>query len=141
MTNHPHDMAHILEKKVTACEDFLSATLLLKRALETEAMPTVDHLIGRRQELIRVIDGLDRLIGHYRHTGPSDKNQRIAGLSADLRRVLKQIMSANHGCDAIAAGRCEGLGKDIMNIRRQEEGLHGYSPAQEKTQKFLNIRT
>ena len=133
-------MYHMLEKKVKACEDFLSATLLLKEALETEKMTAADHLIKRRQELIRVIDGMDRRIGHYRHAGPPDKNKRRVILSEDLKRVLKQIISANHDCDAIAAGRCEGLRKEIISIRLKEEGFHGYSRSKEKTQKFLNIQ-
>jgi hypothetical protein len=140
MTNYPNDMYHMLEKKVKACEDFLSATLLLKEALETEKMTAADHLIKRRQELIRVIDGMDRRIGHYRHAGPPDKNKRRVILSEDLKRVLKQIISANHDCDAIAAGRCEGLRKEIISIRLKEEGFHGYSRSKEKTQKFLNIQ-
>jgi hypothetical protein len=136
MANPLNDIDHVLEQKLKACEDFLSATLLLKEALETEEMTAVDHLIGRRQELIRVIDGMDRRIGHYR----PDKNKRSVILSEDLKRVLKQIMSANHDCDAIAAGRCEGLRKDLISIRRKEEGFHEYSRSKEKTQKFLNIQ-
>ena len=60
MANHTNDMCLWLEKKVKACEDFLSATVLLKAALEAEQMMTVNDLIGRRQALTRVIDGLSR---------------------------------------------------------------------------------
>lgn len=141
MTNQPNDMHLILEKKVKACENFLSSTLLLKEALETEEMTAVDNLIGHRQKLIRVIDSMDQLIRHYRHAGPPDKNQRMVVLSEHLKRILKQITSANHDCDAIAAGKCDGLRKDIINIRGKKEGIHGYSRSKEQTQKFLNIQT
>jgi len=141
MTNHPNDMYHVLEKKVKACEDFLSATLLLKEALETEEMTAVNHLIGHRQELIRVIDGMDRRLGDYRHTVPPDKNRRIVILSEDLKRILKKIMSANHDCDAIAAGRCEGLKNEMISINQKEEGLQGYVRGTQRMPKFLNIRT
>jgi hypothetical protein len=138
MTN---DMHHMLEKKIAVCKNFLSATLLLKAALETEEMTVVDHLIGRRQELIRVIDDMDRQIGHYRNESPPDKNRQMVILSENLKRVLKQIMSVNEDCNDITGNRCEGLRKDLMNIRRQGEGIHGYSRSKEITPKFMNIRT
>jgi hypothetical protein len=141
MTNDTNDMYHTLEKKVTACKDFLSATLLLKAALETEEMTEVDHLIGRRQELIRIIDDMDRRIGQHRHAGLLDENRRIVMLSEDFKQILKQIASANRDCDAITAGRCEGLRRDLMNIHRKKEGIHGYGRSTEKAQKFLNIQT
>ena len=141
MANHTNDMWHWLEKKVKACEDFLSATVLLKAALEAEKMATVNDLIGRRRALMRVIDGLDRRIGDVRNADSPDKNQRMPVLFEDLKRVLKRIVSENQGCDAIAAGRCEGFRKELINTRRKEEGIHGYGGPKEKMQKFLNIRT
>jgi hypothetical protein len=136
-----NDIAPLLEKKIAACEDFLSATLLLKAALETEEMTTVDHLIGRRQELIRVIDEMDRRATPDRLAGPPDQRRRMVVLSEELKRVLQQILSANQVCEAITASRCEEFRNDLMNVRRREEGIHGYLHSKEKTPKFLNIRT
>jgi hypothetical protein len=85
MTNYVNDLEHMLDRKVHACEDFLSATLLLKAALETEEIAVVDHLIGRRQGLIRVIDDVDRRIGQYRHAGPPADTRQLIKLSEDLR--------------------------------------------------------
>jgi len=133
-----------LEKKVKACDEFLSATLLLKEALETEEMTAVNNLISRREKLVGIIDGLDRRIDRYRQAGlfaqDSVNRRKMIKYSEDIKRTLKQILSANQDCDTIAAGRCEGLRKDITSIRRKEEGFHGYSRSKEKTQKFLNIQ-
>ncbi len=141
MTNHANDLDEILEEKVTACDDFLSATLLLKAALESEEMTAVDRLLGRRQELIGVIDGVDRRIGQCRHAIPPEQKRRIRLLSEDLKRILQQIMSANGACDAIASSRCEGLRNEMIGINRKEEGLQGYARGAQRTPKFLNIRT
>lgn len=136
-----HDMYLILEKKVKACEDFLSATLLIKDALGTEEMAEADHLIGHRQELIRVIDEMNQRIEYSWHSDPLEKNQRVVRYSEDLKRLLTQIITANHDCEVIAAGRCADFKKELMNIRLKREVVHGYSHSQENTQKFLDIQT
>jgi hypothetical protein len=141
MTNHTNELDHVLEKKVEACEAFLSATLLLKAALEAEEMSVVDHLIERRHELIGVIDDVDRRVGHCRHAGPPEENQRVLILSADLNRVLKQIMSANRDCEAVASGKREDARKELTINRHREEGLMGYALKTNRAPKFLNVRT
>ena len=141
MTNHVSELDELLDEKVTACGDFLSATLLLKAALETEEMTVVDRQLGRRQELMGVIDGVDRRIGQCRRPVPPEKKRRIATLSEDLKRILGQIASANGDCDAVASRRCEGLRNELIVINRKEEGLQGYARGGQRTAKFLNIRT
>ncbi len=141
MTNQGNDLDQLLEEKVKACGEFLSATLLLKAALESEEMTTVDRLLGRRQVLIGIIDGVDRRIGQDRRAIPPENKRRIAILSEDLKEVLRQITSANRECDAIASGRCEGLRNEMISINRKEEGLQGYAGGAQPMPKFLNIRT
>jgi hypothetical protein len=141
MTNHTNELSNLLEGKVTVCQDFLSATLLLKTALETEEMTNVGCLIGQRQELIRIMDDIDRQIEHYRPRIPPDQSRQLGMVSEKLKRLLKQIISVNQDCDALAMGRCNGLREEIMNTRRMGTGIQVYGHANEKPQKFLNIRT
>ena len=42
------DIDHALQEKAKACAEFLSATLLLKEALETEAMEAAGRLLEKR---------------------------------------------------------------------------------------------
>jgi hypothetical protein len=141
MTNHTNELSNLLERKVTVCQDFLSATLLLKTTLETEEMTNVDRLIGQRQELIRIIDDIDRQIEHHRPGIPPDQSRQPEMVSEKLKRLLKQMISVDRDCDALAVDRCNGLREEIMNTRRMGTGIQVYGHANEKTQKFLNIRT
>jgi hypothetical protein len=134
-------MRHILENKVKACEDFLSATLLLKEALENEKMTRVNELIKRREGLMKIIEGLDLKIDHDRRADSSDHNGRTARLLEDLRGILKQIISANRQCDVIAAGRCENMRNDLTSIQRKKEGLQGYGYGRQQLPKFFNTQT
>ncbi|MFH1081599.1 MAG: flagellar export chaperone FlgN [Pseudomonadota bacterium] len=140
MTNPVNEIHHILKQKLEACNDFLSATNLLEEALEKEEMTTVDRLIGRREELMRVIESIDRRLGRYQREYPFDRTPPAAKVSEDINRVLKQIISVNQECNAVAAGRYESLKEDLMIIRQKEAGFHGYSRAT-RMRKFLDIRT
>ena len=139
------EIKRILERKSDAYAEFLSATLLLKNALEAEEMAAVNRLIERRAGLIGEVDGLDREIVRCRKAGPHDQTgetvRRTAAVSADLGEKLRQILSANRDCDAVAADRLSLLRKELLSISEKEEGLHGYIRHLEQTPKFLNVRT
>lgn len=139
------EIKRILERKNDAYAEFLSATLLLKKALEAEDMAAVNRLIERRAELTGVVDGLDREIVRCRKAGPYDQTgetvRRTAAVSADLGEKLRQILSANQNCHAIAADRQSLLRKELLIIHEKEEGLHGYIRHVEQIPKFLNVRT
>ncbi len=141
MTSHPHDMGQILEEKVRACEEFLSATLLLKTALETEEMTAVDRLMERRQELIGIIDGIDRRMSTAGQGGAPAPDRRTATRSEEIKGILRQILSVNRDCDAIASDRCGALREAMVSINRQEEGLQGYARGTKRKPTFLNIQT
>lgn len=134
-----------MERKSDAYAEFLSATLLLKKALETEEMAAVTRLIERRAELILVVDALDREIVHGQKIGPCDRNgegvRKTAVLSADLGGKLRQILSTNQDCRAIAADRLSLLQKELQHIHEKEDGLHGYLRPAQPMPKFLNVRT
>ena len=55
----PDSLPLILEQKLAAFKEFLSATILLKEHLLSEDMKQIDSVIGHRQGLIRHIDNLD----------------------------------------------------------------------------------
>lgn len=134
-----------LEKKLLTYKAFHTATELLQQALEGEEMTTACRLIDRREALMTDIDGLDRRLRDQRRLILSRGDPALVGkmarLSADLDETLKQILSANQACDAIAAGRCEALRKDLAAIRRHGGGLHAYAHKATGRPKFLNVKT
>lgn len=138
------EIKRILERKSDAYAEFLSATLLLKKALEAEDMAAVNRLIERRAGLIGVVDGLDREIVRCRKAGPYDQTgetvRRTAAISADLGEKLRQILSADQDCHAIAADRLSLLRQELLIIHEKEEGFHGYIRHVEQIPKFLNVR-
>jgi hypothetical protein len=143
--NHSDEVNRILKRKSDACSEFLSATMLLRKALEAEEMTTVVGLIERRTALIGTVDGLDREIAHYQITGPYDQDRetarRIAAISADLREKFRQMLSANRDCKAVASERLSLLQKELLVIHEKEEGLHGYNGHIERIPRFLSVRT
>lgn len=139
MMNQANDIDDILEQKLKACKDFFLATNLLKQALETEGMVSVDSLIRRRGELMQTIDSLDRRIIRFRRQYPLNHTHAIAKLFRELEGILKQIIFANQSCVSVAAGKCEGLKKDMAIVRQTGAGIHGYSRGTQRVQKFLDI--
>jgi hypothetical protein len=135
----------ILEQKLQAYDEFHAATGLLKQALESDEMTTVGRVIKRREAIIAHIDGLDRRLNRQQQSGLSRQDpamlRRLTKMSADLGERLKQILSANQACDAVAAGRCEVLKKDLAAIRQNEDGLQVYFRKTQGAPKFLSVKT
>ena len=144
MTNRM-DGPIILKRKMQACEEVLSATLYLKKALENGEEAAVLSLIRRRDDLISVINELDRCMARSPHPGFLDERSAVTDPakrpSEILIERLRKIMAMNQECEALASAACEALRKDLVGIRRQEEGLRGYAHPGQRTPKFLNINT
>lgn len=138
------EIKRILERKSDAYSDFLSATLLLKKALEAEEMAAVTPLIERRTALIGVVDGLDREMARCQKSGPYDQTgeavRRTAALSGDLGEKLQQILTADQECHAVATDRLSLLHEELLNINDKKEGIHGYVRNVKQNPKFLNVR-
>ena len=145
MTNQNDLTIATLERKLRACNDFLAATVSLKKALENDETKIMTDLIKRREQLIATIDGLDRRIIRYLQAGSVDRRsatlRQMNKIAEALSARIKQIVSANQECEAIAAGRCEECRKDMTMITQKEEGLQGYAQHRQRVPKFLSVRT
>ena len=145
MTNQNDEKIATLEQKLQVCDDFLTVTLSLKKALENDETQAVTDLLKRREQLIATMDGLDGRMTRYARAGSVDRRAAIVRqmdkITGELNERLKQIVSANQQCEAIASGRCEGLRNEMISINRKEEGLQGYARGTQRMPKFLNIRS
>jgi len=145
VTNQKDEKIETLEQKLQVCDDFLTVTLSLKKALENDETQAMEDLIKRREQLIATIDGLDRRMTRYARAGSVDRRPAIVRqmdkATGELSERLKQIVSVNHQCEAIASGRREGLKNEMIGINREGEGLQGYARGMQRMPKFLNIRT
>lgn len=145
MTSCPAEIAAILGKKREAYDEFLCDTRRLRSALERDEAAEVHEVIERRQELIRTIEGLDRQVRRLQQSVPPDQKTSVVRITATIAQALgetlKEIISANQQCDAVAAGRREKARQDLTVVRRQEDGLQGYAPKRQRIPKFLNVQT
>jgi hypothetical protein len=145
MTHKRSDkVSQILERKSDAYAEFLSATILLKDALETEDMAVAVRLIEQRAAVISVVNDLDREIVRCQKTGLyneiGEAVRITTAMSEELSEKLRQILSANRDCNAVAVERLSLLRKELLIIHEKEEGIRGYSQV-EQIPKFLNVRT
>jgi len=145
MVSHTEEINAILERKKLAYDAFVSATALLRQALEGDDIEEVFRFIENREALIAQIDELDRRLKRQQQSVLSRHDpailQRRAEISAELNEMLKEILSANQACDVIASGRCEVLKKDLAAMRQNEDGLHVYAGKAQGAPKFLSVRT
>ena len=145
-TANPADEIYsMLLQKSKAIDEFLSTTVHLQHALESDDLITVEQFIKRRDELMVAIDEIDRLISRCRQ-----ENQRVLGhgiiqrvmvMSENLCGKLRQIISVDQACRTIAASRCEVLKKELAAVYTHGEGLHIYAAKTQGLPRFLNIHT
>jgi hypothetical protein len=144
MTNPMKDRDAALQCKLRSYEDFLSATLLLKEALENEAFTEVNRLIKRREALIGAMDDLDQRVklsapAVSTHRSDWADGQRTAMLEV-MKGTLRRILAANRECEALAAGKCESLKGTLKATHHAREGVQGYAPKMGRTDQFLNMK-
>jgi hypothetical protein len=147
----PDSLTLILEQKLVAFKEFLSATTLLKEHLLSEDMEQIDSVIGHRQGLIRHIDNLDtRIKNMTMHPGTnrmgitSKKENQIEALSTALEETITKVITLNEECAAISTNRRDELEKELTGISNGRLALQGYAGGARnnginRTHRFLSV--
>jgi hypothetical protein len=147
----PDSLPLILEQKLVAFKEFLSATTLLKEHLLSEDMEQIDSVIGHRQGLISHIDNLDNQIKNTTtHSGTNrlgiavEKNKQIDDLSTALEETITKVITLNEECAAISTNRRDELEKELTGISNGRLALQGYAGGTRKnginrTPRFLSV--
>ncbi len=146
MTDSANELSAMLTKKLNVYDEFLSSTRQLLKALETGQFEMVNTFVQRREELIRIIDDVDRQINRCQKQGRAAQIPLIADsiedLSDHIRHKLGEIGSVNGDCQAVAENSRDDIRRELMTLRQTKEGLHGYAPKKMgKTPKFLQVAT
>ena len=130
----PDTLPRILEQKLNAFREFLSATAALKESLLAQDMNRVNALTDQRQRLIHHIDDLDKqIINMTAHAGTllmgiaPEKEKQIDALSTALEETITQVIKLNGDCAAIATGHRDELGKELSGISNGRLALRGYA--------------
>ena len=145
MKNHQDVAVSVLKKKLLACDEFMSATCSLKKALEDGEESAVLQLIRQRDNLIKVIDKLDQCLHSSLKAGLREESfddiKHTEKISEILIEKLNQIASVNQECEDIASVGCEVMRIDLTELHRREEGLQGYARPATLIPKFLNVHS
>lgn len=142
---HPSRINTMLAQKLNLCDQFLSATLQLQRALVSERMKEVERLLERREGLIRMIQRLDREMNRCWNEGPQGQDsaeiRQGEQFSDALREVFGQMNTANQDCGSIASCKASAFLQEISQLRLEDEALQCYLRPTAQTPKFLNVQT
>jgi len=144
MTDQHRTTQNLLEKKLAAYEDFLSATCLLKSALKSVDMPLVEGAVSRRADLIGLIDDLDQELAKLRKDEPAGEGEEaLAKVTADLHSTLQQIEAINVECAALAEQGYQSLAGEIDRSTQERNGLRGYGGPTQATgdPRFVSYQT
>lgn len=143
--NGVDDLEALLAQKLAACEDFLSSTRQLRRALEADDGDGIDRLLARRAGGITTVDRLDRQIDRCRQgvrsAGHSQDLPRLEALSARIGETLRAMALENGNCATTAGRRRDTLKEALRAMNRTKTGLQGYGDAALQGPRFLNLQT
>lgn len=152
MNAKPDSLSLILEQKLAAFKEFLSATIMLKEHLLSEDIKQIDSVIGHRQKLIRHIDNLDNLIKNITaHPGTNrmeitpEREKQIEVLSTALEETITKAIKLNEECAAISTSRRDELEKELAGISNGRLALQGYAGGarrdngNNRTPRFLSV--
>jgi hypothetical protein len=120
-------LARITEKKLHACAAYLQTTKQLADALTHGDMAAVERHIRRRDDLIPVMNRLDRLAGRYGGYG-------FRGPAGEIRIILNKIAKIDKACGETAKIRHSHLKKTITAVK-------GYAQKRESPPKLFNLQT
>jgi hypothetical protein len=134
------DIGRILRQKLNVFHDFFSVTNLLKDALEKKAMEEAGCLLSRRDELVQVIDSLDRKMVRLRQ-GSFQATHTMTDLFREIERILKQIVVVNQECLSLAEVTCRDLRGNLASAHQTGIGIRKYASGVQRVQKFLDIKT
>ena len=89
-----------------------------------------------------MIDGLDRQIGActYLPKQEAASGERTRETTGELVRMLQQIISANAGCESMAADRLDLIRKSLSMVHRTGNAMQGYARSVQRIPKFLNVQ-
>jgi hypothetical protein len=134
-----------LAQKLSACEDFRSATRLLHEALEKDDGEETDRLLARRAGIIAAVEGLDRQIDRCRQPlrtgGGPPVLPRLDALSARIGETIRATAREDEICAAAAASRRETLKEALQAMQHTQSGLRGYGDNLPQGPRFLNLQT
>jgi len=133
------DVNQFLEIKLRTYAKFLAATTQLRDALASEDMVAVEKLTMEREDMIRIVKGLDHQITQSNRDGRSGKKQTV--ITDALNKILRRIIEANKDCESVAAVKCDLAKRELATSHRKGKVMSGYANKTRGIPKFLDVQT
>jgi len=139
-SNNQVDFNGLLGRKFKSCAEFLAATFQLKDALEAEDMIKVQQLTKLREDMTRLINGLDQQMNQSNLEDGGDKNKR-AIITEGLKKILHKIYEINRDCERVAALKYDLAKSDLTTVHHKGKVISGYVNKTGGIPKFLDVQT
>lgn len=126
MAGEKNRLARLADKKVHACMAYLEVTRQLLATLTAGDMAAVEHHIRRREEMIPVMDRLDRQAGHY-------GSGNLRGPAGEILTILREIDKVDKACGTVVKNRYNHLKKAMTAVK-------GYGQTKKSAPQLLSIQ-
>ncbi|MCJ7618398.1 MAG: hypothetical protein MUO43_17880 [Desulfobacterales bacterium] len=136
----------LLQGKLDAFKAFLSATALLKDAADLQETEKIETLILKRENCIKVIEGIDGRINNIRNSIsalPNEAVERIRTLAKAIDDTVAETAHLNKEFETMFMFRHNDLKDMLSKTRHSRNGVKNYaiSPYGVNQPRFLDIKS
>ena len=124
------DLSGLLESKLNAFKAFLSATALLKDAADLQETEKIEELILKRENCIKVIEGIDCRINKIRNSIsalPNEAVERIRTLAKAIHETAAETAHLNKEFETMFMFRHNELKDRLSKTRHSRHGVKNYA--------------
>jgi len=124
------ELLDLLEGKLKAFKSFLSATELMKNAMDLQEVEKIEPLVAKREDCIIVINEIDNRINRIRNSlsvFPGEMEEKINTLTKAIENKVKESKNLNRKFEAMLKLHRDNTKKQLSNTGRKRNGVKGYA--------------
>jgi hypothetical protein len=133
----------LLETKLKAFHEFMSATAMLMEGLDKESTTEIEHLIEQREVLIGKIDRIDgEIIACVKGKNFSfDAEPALESLVRSISEVARRASRIDDRCRRTLADRLDTLRNEISRTSNSVRQADKYRENRDSSARFFDIKT
>jgi len=124
------ELSGLLEGKLDAFKSFLSATALLKDAADLQETETIETLMAKREDCIKVIEEIDGRINRIRNSIsalPGEGEERIRTLIKAIDDAVAKAARLNKEFEMMFMFHHNDLRDRLSKARHSRDGIKNYA--------------
>jgi len=138
------ELLELLKTKLNDFKSFLSATALLKDAVDLQEMEKIEPLIAKRENCIKVINGIDSRINTIRNSIsdlPGEAIEKIKTLTKAINTIAVEATHMNKEFEMMLILHRDNTKKQLSKICQSRNGVKGYAVVARggNKSKFLDV--